>query len=117
MRPDRRKMLGILAAALLLTALIGRSAVVVDETRFVLVTEFGRVVTVYGDTPGESGLCWKWPWQSTQEVDRRLQVFDPPTREVITGDKRNLEVSDYVVWRVSNPRQFARSAVTLDAAQ
>ena len=34
-----------------------RSAVVVDETEFVLVTEFGRMVAVYGDEPGEAGLA------------------------------------------------------------
>jgi membrane protease subunit HflC len=44
-------------------------------------------------------------------------VFDPPPREVITGDRRNLEVSSYVVWRVSDPSRFVRSAATLDAAE
>jgi membrane protease subunit HflC len=114
--PRHRTLLIVLALA----ALVGlgyRSMVVVDETRFVLVTEFGRVVAVYGGAPGETGLHLKWPWQSALEVDRRLQVFDPPPREVITGDKRNLEVSSYVVWRVSDPSLFVRSAATPEAAE
>jgi membrane protease subunit HflC len=101
----------------LLGALAVRSTVVVDETQYVLVTEFGRVVAVHGDAPGEAGLSLKWPWQSALEIDRRLQVFDPPPREVITGDKRNLEVGSYVVWRVSDPSRFVRSAGSLEAAE
>ncbi|MHC5543940.1 SPFH domain-containing protein, partial [Singulisphaera rosea] len=99
------------------SAIAWRSAVVVDETQFVLITEFGRLVAILGDTPGETGLSWKWPWQSTEAIDRRLQVFGPPAREVITGDKRNLEVASYVVWRVDEPARFLASAGTLDAAE
>jgi modulator of FtsH protease HflC len=93
------------------------STVIVDETQYVLITEFGRVVAVYGDEPGESGLHAKWPWRQALTVDRRLHVFDPPTREVITGDKRNLEVGSYVVWRVNDPVRFVRSATSPDAAE
>src|SRR4051812_25498642 len=76
--------IGLVAAVI---ALAVASTVVVDETQFVFITEFGRVVTVYGDEPGEAGLHAKWPWRQTVSIDRRLHVFDPPTREVITGDK------------------------------
>ena len=81
---------------------------VVDETEYVLVTEFGRIVAVYGDEPAEAGLHAKGPWQLAITIDRRLRVFDPPPREVITGDKRNLEVASYVVWRVADPVGFLR---------
>jgi modulator of FtsH protease HflC len=97
--------------------LIYRSFVVVDETEFVLVTEFGRTVDVLGDEPGEAGLHGKWPWRSTLAIDRRLRVFDPPAREMITGDKRNLEVASYVAWRVADPRRFVASSGTLDSAE
>jgi membrane protease subunit HflC len=74
-------------------------------------------VAVYGVRPGDSGPHAKWPWQSSLSVDRRLRVFDPPPREVITGDKRNLEVSSYVVWRVDDPARFVRSAGTTESAE
>jgi modulator of FtsH protease HflC len=106
-----------LVALGLLGFLVFRSFVVVDETEFVLVTEFGRTVEVLGDEPGEAGLHAKWPWRSSLAVDKRLRVFDPPAREMITGDKRNLEVASYVAWRVSDPRQFVNAAGTLDAAE
>ncbi|HEV3120604.1 MAG TPA: protease modulator HflC [Isosphaeraceae bacterium] len=108
--------IGLLAlgvAALVVVAV--RTWLVVDETEFVLVTEFGRPVATYGE--GDAGLHAKWPWQSALTIDRRLRVFDPPAREMITGDKRNLEVASYVVWRVVDPSRFLRSAGTLDAAE
>lgn len=108
----------ILAAALGLLGVVAlRSAVIVDETEFVLVTEFGRPVALYGESPHEAGLHGKWPWQSSRSIDRRLRVFDPPPRELITGDKRNLEVASYVAWRVVDPEVFLRSAGTPDAAE
>src|SRR4051794_5058261 len=100
-----------------LAVIVARSFVVVDETQYVLVTDFGRIVAAYGDRPGGAGLHAKWPWQSSLAIDRRLRVFDPPPREVITGDKRNLEVGSYVVWKVGDPARFVRSAATLDAAE
>jgi membrane protease subunit HflC len=112
-----RLSLMILAALGLLTVIALRSAVIVDETEYVLVTEFGRPVALYGDAADEAGFHWKWPWQSSRSIDRRLRVFDPPPRELITGDKRNLEVASYVAWRVVDPEKFLRSAGTLDAAE
>ncbi len=116
MTRPRKTAVALLALTAIVTLMV-RSTVVVDETEYVLVTEFGRIVAVYGDDPSESGLHVKWPWQSSLAVDRRLRVFDPPSREVITGDKRNLEVSSYVVWRVDDPARFVRSAGTLESAE
>ena len=46
-------------------------------------------------------------------------IFDPPPRELITGDKAATprEVASYVAWRVVDPDRFLRSAGTLDAAE
>ena len=114
MRSLRRTVLSVALLAFCV-ALAARSWVAVDETEDVLVTEFGRVVARYG--AGEAGAHAKWPWQSALAIDRRLQVFDPPAREAITGDKRNLEVTPYVAWRVADPERFLRSAGTIASAE
>ena len=116
MRRPLRRIIGLVALGLL-AVLAFRSFVIVDETEFVLITEFGRTVDVLGDDPGEAGLHAKRPWRSSLAVDRRLRVFDPPPREMITGDKRNLEVASYVAWRVSDPLRFVAAAGTLDSAE
>jgi membrane protease subunit HflC len=112
-----RRARAVVAVAVLLVGaiLLGLCWYTVDETRYVIVTDFGRVVAVQG--PDEAGLHFKWPWWSTTAIDRRLRVLDPPSREVLTGDKRNLEVAPYVAWRVAGPERFVRAVGTIDAAE
>ena len=91
--------------------------VAVDETEYAVVTSFGKIVAVHGVEPGTAGLHYKSPWQSVLRVDHRLRAFDPPPREVITGDKRNLEVASYLIYRVADPVQFVRGSGSLDQAE
>ena len=100
-----------------LAGLVAASVVVVDEIEYGVVTSFGRVAAVYGDEPGEAGPHWKAPWESAIRIDRRFRVFDPMPREVMTGDKRNLEVAPYVVWRVSDPVVFLRGSGSHELAE
>jgi modulator of FtsH protease HflC len=109
--------LGLLLALVCLVALVMTTLVAVDETEYAVVTSFGQVVSVHGIEPGTAGLHFKRPWQSVVRVDRRLRVFDPPVREVITGDKRSLEVASYLVYRVADPIQFVRASGSLDQAE
>jgi membrane protease subunit HflC len=109
----------ILAIGLLVgvAAVAAASLLVVDETEFAIVTNFGRIAAIYGDEPWETGLHTKAPWQVALKIDRRVKVFDPPAREVITGDKRNLEVASYVVWRVADPVTFLRASGSHELAE
>ena len=92
--------------------------VAVDETEYAVVTSFGRIVAVHGMTPGTAGLHFKRPWESVLRVDHRLRAFDPPPREVITGDKRNLEVAvRTLIYRVADPVQFVRGSGSLEQAE
>jgi membrane protease subunit HflC len=108
----------IVAGITLLIAGIAASCfLVVDETEFAVVTNFGRIAAIYGDDAAETGLHAKAPWQVALKIDRRVKVFDLPAREVITGDKRNLEVASYVVWRVAEPVLFLRASGTHELAE
>jgi len=91
-------------------AVFASSLFVDDETEYAVLTSFGRIVGVYGEHPGDAGLHFKAPWQVALKIDRRLKVFEAPPREVITGDKRNLEVAAFVVWQVADPVLFLRAA-------
>ncbi len=106
-----------LAALAILVFLSCCCLVAVDETEYAVVTSFGRIVAVLGLEPGTAGLHFKLPWESVLRVDRRLRAFDPPPREVITGDKRNLEVASYLIYRVADPVQFVRGSGSLDQAE
>jgi len=89
----------------------------VDESEFAVITSFGEIASVHGLEPGSAGLHFKRPWQSVLRVDRRIRSFDPPTREVITGDKRNLEVASYLIYRVADPVRFVRGSGSLEQAE
>lgn len=76
--------------------------VFVDETEFVIVERLGRFVAVY-DRPQDRGWQWKAPWPIDQvrQFDARLQLLDPPGREVFTSDRKNLVVQAAICWRIA----------------
>jgi membrane protease subunit HflC len=104
-KPAKLAGLGLLAAVLCIVAL---SAVIVDQTEAVFVTEFGRPVRLIE----EPGLHWKLPYQTRRGFDKRLQLDSPPPREMLTKDKKNLEVAWYVSWRIGDVNRFLRSVRT-----
>ena len=63
------------------------------------------------------GCTRSGPGSRSIAIDRRLRVFDPPAREVITGDKRNLEVAPLRRLAGGRPVRFLRSAGTLEPAE
>ncbi len=121
-----RRWLILAAAAGVILAIAAACVVVVDETEFAVVTRFGRVAAVHGGAgAGESasafgsgaGLHAKAPWDVVIRIDRRFRVFDPAPREMMTGDKRNLEVAPYVVWRVADPVAFLKGSGSDELAE
>jgi membrane protease subunit HflC len=103
----------LIALALLTLLAITRSLVIVDQTASVFVTEFGRPVRLI-ERPG---LHWKWPFQSARAFDRRLQLDTPPAREMLTRDKKNLEIAWYVSWRIADVEKFLRTVRTVPDAK
>jgi modulator of FtsH protease HflC len=83
-------------ALLLAVVIVGRCGFFVDETEYVYVTQFGEPVRFCP----QAGLHLKWPYQSLWRFDRRLQLYEPPAREMLTEDKENLNFDWYVCWRL-----------------
>lgn len=83
-------------------ALVGTCATMVDETEAVVIERLGRIVAVY-DQPEQRGLHFKLPWpvDVARRFDRRVQLFEPPGREVFTRDKKNITVDAYLCWRIA----------------
>jgi membrane protease subunit HflC len=92
----------IVAAALILGY---RTFLTVQETEFVLVTQFGRPVYMIG----QAGLHFKWAFQSASYFDRRLRIYNPRPSEFLTRDKKNIVVDSYVAWKIQNPDRFLQS--------
>ena len=77
----------------------------VNETEFVLVTQFGRPLY----TVAEAGLSAKWFFQSSIYFDKRLRVYNPRPSEFLTRDKKNIVIENYVVWKIEDPHRFVQT--------
>ena len=96
-----------LLSLLLLAAAAGlafSSVVLVDETEYVIVERLGGIQAVY-DRPDDRGLHFKLPWpiDAVRRFDCRVQLFDPPGREIFTRDKKNITIDAYVCWKIAEP--------------
>ncbi len=82
----------------------------VRQTEVALVTTFGkptRDINTNPDKP-EPGLYFKWPWpiQKVQKFDKRIQNFEDKFTETLTSDGKNVLVTVYVGWTITNPMLF-----------
>ncbi len=100
---------------LLLSVVVISSLIVVDETEHVVVTQFGRPVAVYSD----AGLKVKapTPLQRATRFDKRI-LFSPGQEiELLTADKKNILLSTYLSWRISDPLKYLAALRTRDFAE
>lgn len=102
----------LLGLVLLAGVAAARSVVVVDQTEAAYITEFGRPVRLIR----APGLHFKAPHQSARRFDMRLQVDTPPPREMLTKDKKNLEVAWYVGWAIADVDRFLQAVRTPEDA-
>ena len=82
----------------------------VDETRQVVILQFGEPVRII-KTPG---LYFKLPppLQVAQRFDDRLLEYDVPPEEILSKDKKSLIVDNYVRWRIIDPLLFLQTVQT-----
>lgn len=111
-----RKMLmfaGGMAVALLLIML--QLVFIVREGDAVVVTTFGRPVR--GLT--EAGLYTRWPWpiQRVYRFDQRIQSFEGPFEQVLTRDGKNVLISLYAGWKITEPIPFLERVGTSEQAE
>jgi membrane protease subunit HflC len=79
------------------------------------------VVVQLGDpvrTVQEPGLYVKLPFiQNVLYFDKRLLEYDASPKELLTKDKQQLVVDNYVRWRIQDPLQYYRTLRTESGAQ
>ena len=99
---------GILVALIAVVALIllGSSMVVTKQNQFKLIRQFGRVQRVVTD----AGLSFRIPFiESVDTIPKELLLYDLPSSDVITSDKKTMIVDSYVLWHVTDPLKFAQT--------
>ena len=81
----------------------------VHQTQQVLVLQFGRPIKV----EREPGLKFKTPFlQDVEFFDRRILDLDPPAQEVILEDQKRVNVDSFVRYKIVDPLEFKKKAVT-----
>jgi membrane protease subunit HflC len=101
-------------------AWLGSAFFAVSVTEYAIVLRFGSPVRVV-TTPG-LGIKLPFPLDRVARFDRRLLVFDlpapdEPARELLTRDKKNIEVQSYACWRVQDPLRFLQTVGGRDGAE
>lgn len=101
--------------AVLLLILAATSALVVQETEYAVVTQFGRPVAVHSD----AGLYGKLPFpiQRVTRLDKRILFTTGAETELLTADKKNLLAATYVSWRIADPVRYLTALRTREFAE
>lgn len=96
---------------------------IVPETKQAIVMQFGRPVHIVAGTsvPDDyavpegsdiglsrgAGLYWKIPFiQRVTYLEDRLLEYDSEPEDVVTKDKKHLEVDNFARWRIEDPLTF-----------
>jgi modulator of FtsH protease HflC len=98
-------------AVLVLSALA--SVFTLDITEHGLVTRFGRIVQLVE----EPGLGFKLPFERVQRFDKRLLYLSTRPVEYVTGDRKNVSVATFAIWRIAEPTRFLATLATRGAAE
>lgn len=97
----------ILIVVVFLLLITGASSIVVTrENEYSLVRQFGRVDHVVT----EAGISFKIPFlQSVDKLPRQVLLYDLPSSDIITSDKKTMICDSYILWRISDPLKFAQT--------
>jgi len=105
------KTLVVLIVILAFIVLAG-SLYTVNQKEYVVVKEFNKIVSIV-DKPG---LHFKIPFiQSCQRISSAVHLYDIPSSDVITKDKKSMITDNYVMWRVVDPTKYLQTLNGIDA--
>jgi len=95
-------LIGLIAAVALL--IVSGALYTVDETKQVIITQFGKPV---GEPKTEAGLKFKLPFiQQVNPVDKRILEWDGSPSNMPTKDKLYIAVDLFARWRIVDPLQY-----------
>ncbi len=108
MKPILR-IIGILVILVIVLFLSG-TVYIVDETKQVVITQFGKPV---GEPITAAGLHFKTPFiQRAQYFEKRLLDWDGDPNQIPTKDKKYIWMDTTARWRISDALKFLQSVGT-----
>jgi membrane protease subunit HflC len=86
----------------------------VQEDELVLIRQFGSVIRIID----EPGLYFKLPViQTTDSLTKKLAIYEAQPVKAFSKDKRNIIVTNYAVWRITEPHSFIDNVQTIGSAE
>ena len=79
----------------------------VDVTEYAVVTQFGNPVNV-SENPGLK-VKLPDPVQSVQKLDKRVQVYQTNSIELLTLDKKSVSLDYYGAWKITDPVLYLKT--------
>lgn len=110
-----RPSLLLIGGLVLAAAFVAFSALfTVHQTQQALILQFGNPIRV----EREPGLKAKVPFiQNVEFFDKRILDLDPPVQEVLLSDQKRINVDAFARYRIVDPLEFKKRAVTIAAFQ
>lgn len=108
---NRSYVVGIVVGAIVVVLLFPpvRPFFVVGEWQQAIVTQFGK----FKRAVREPGLQWKTPLvEDITTYERRILASDAQPRDYLTLDKKRVVVDHVTRWRIDDPLQFFKTALT-----
>ncbi|MBL1272547.1 MAG: protease modulator HflC [Oceanospirillales bacterium] len=95
-----------LAGALIVVLLVISSVFIIPETHRGVMLRFGELV----ETDIKAGIHFKVPViDQVREFDIRVLTMDLPSRQYLTVEKKPLDVTSYIAWKIRDVDQFYRA--------
>ncbi|HSO42803.1 MAG: protease modulator HflC [Rhodospirillales bacterium] len=100
----------LIGGLILLAAFVAFSALfTVHQTQQALILQFGNPIRV----EREPGLKMKVPFiQNVEFFEKRVLDLDPPVQEVLLSDQKRINVDAFARYRIVDPLEFKKRAVT-----
>ena len=96
-----------LIVVLFVLLVAGASSIVITrENEYSLVRQFGKIDHVVGT----AGISFKIPFiQSVDTLPKQILLYDLPSSDVITSDKKTMICDSYILWYIADPQKFAQT--------
>lgn len=96
----------VLIIVILILVVGSNSFYITKENEYTVVKQFGKIVA----TNDTAGLRVKIPFaQTISSVPKATQIYDLPSSEVITSDKKTMIVDAYVLWHVTDAKAYTQT--------
>ena len=109
----KKKIIGI-AVALVAVFCLLNSMYTVEENDYACTVRFSKIIS----TTEKPGLHFKLPFlDSVKYFPKAVMLYDNPPSEVLTSDKQNMTVDNYILWQIDDPKLFYQSLGSTTVAE